>query len=650
MSTRISDFQFFTEGIDCTIEDLKEIPMLAKNGDFEKCRLILGDYARKEFKRVFELFDKKDCFKITESDEELKEAAEKAVNHEMCSVKIPYKFEGVVQWESNPTYNGYMEWPWQLNRHPELAALAKAYERFKDKRYLKACEELFESWFEQTQTPEVLTDENGEIDRESVQNTLSWRTIECGLRQSVSWPYILRGFYNDFDNDVLCDFIKSAYEHGLWLRKYYTGHNWLMMEMAGLFSIGVLYTFFKDSKSWYEFALKIMEGELERQIYPDGEQFELSSGYQCIAIAYPIKIMELAKARGVAVPDKMHEIVRKTILYYGYICAPDGKTPNINDGNSMDVKELIKKYYEPFEGDKDFLYYLTGEGKSPTEPSYIFEYSGKGILRSGFGKDDCYVLFDGGEFGTNHQHEDKLNVLFFIGQNRVLNEAGNYAYDKSDMRKYVLSSMSHNTVVVDGLGQNRKANYKWSGEITKKSDMEYILAEDVDSLRAEYNEGYGKECDMSAVHERSVYFVKNHKMPFVIVADRLYSEDVHKYEALWHLDVNDVSFEEKCVKTELMDVLVDKDSDVSVCDIYGDEKTCQGFICNTAIQMDYRPIHCITYSAKAKNLRLVTVLAPKGSEIEEIKASSDVSDRKIEIVCSDGETIIFEEKFIPKER
>ncbi len=114
-------------------------------------------------------------------------------------------FQGKVDWFSNPTYNKYAEWTWQLSRHNEWKILAHMYRKTGKEKYAKTCADLFESWVRQAVRPE---------DTEGFQ-TLCWRTIECGIRMGANWPYVLHSFYTSeaFTDDILIDWYKSVYEH-----------------------------------------------------------------------------------------------------------------------------------------------------------------------------------------------------------------------------------------------------------------------------------------------------------------------------------------------------------------------------------------------------------------------------------------------------
>jgi hypothetical protein len=174
------------------------------------------------------------------------------------------------------------------------------------------------------------------------------------------------------------------------------------------------------------------------------------------------------------------------------------------------------------------------------------------VLRSGWERDAIWALFDGGPFGYAHQHEDKLNLLLHAYGRLLLTEGGNYAYDMSEMRRYVLSTRAHNTIRVDGLDQNRRLNFRsqvsadqpgtLQNPLTTPSGAAWSFTQQLDTAEATYNEGYGPYAKHIVSHHRRVIFFKQSPDPLLgpllLVIDSLSPSDdaEHQYEALWHLD------------------------------------------------------------------------------------------------------------------
>lgn len=654
MAIKITDKEFFTSLLDYEIKELAGVKCAAEKEDFSLCRKLFSAYVQDTLNpdKFFEtLFDKSDA----ENKEELIENAEKACRHYMVSCGIPCDFgDNAVEWESNPTPTEYKEWTYQINRHMELLTLAKAYRLTGEKRYASACKELFRSWTEEITCPEIST---------APGKTKAWRTIEAGIRMGQRWPEIFHTFYKEFSPDTIVDWCKSVYEHGV---RLFSDHskpgNWLLMEMNGLLHIGVLNPWLRDSKKWQKEALRILEENLFLQVYPDGAQYELATDYQLVVIKNYAAPVSLCNVYGIEYSDEMLKTLKKLLMFYVCIMRPDRKSPSVNDGSRFDVPQIINRYKGLFEKDETFEWIMGNSDKEPSPKSFIFEYPGFAMLRSGWGEDDSFVFFDGGEFGKAHQHEDKLSVIFYADGKEILVDPGNYAYDDLDpMRHHIILTQSHNCIRVDGKDQNRRALYKWIPEkINKKSDLRFRLSETVDAARAVYDEGYGAcgvSCERLARQERSIYFVKKmgNLRPFLIVADRLTSDKERNYEVMWHLDTKSISAEGLRVTAESMHLIVPEyNMDTAGLQIsYGvkhlHEETfhLQGWTCDSAVKHDYRPIYTAAHILNAKDIRHVTVLYPDGGKelyIKGVEASQDINDTTLALILSDGTRIDFDEK------
>ena len=77
------------------------------------------------------------------------QAAERILQGELISCSTPFTFVGDVDWFSNPTFNQYKEWTWQLSRHPEWAILAECYRASREERYAESFVTYFKSWVRQ---------------------------------------------------------------------------------------------------------------------------------------------------------------------------------------------------------------------------------------------------------------------------------------------------------------------------------------------------------------------------------------------------------------------------------------------------------------------------------------------------------------------
>ena len=642
---RLTDAKFFGELIDCCLPGLEGIPAAVDNEDYALCRKLFCTHVRESLRQREDIFFgipyefPENNFML--HDEGIDDAVARIKKNKLAAVGIPYQFGEKVDWFSNHAPDNYREWIFQLNRHPEFKLLANYYRETEDESVADAFAKLFDSWVKQAVVP---------VEAEEA-SSICWRTIECGIRMGANWPYTLFAFYKSsaFTDDLLVDWYKSVWEHGHYLhQKHRLKGNWLIMEMNGLGQIGILYPQFKDSANWLNYAVESLTEELNRQVYPDGFQYELSTAYHFVVINNYMRFIKMANAFGITLPEHMLKQLEAMLEVYIQIMMPDGYSPDLNDGGNKSVKVLLGELQSYFPQNKQFEW-VCGERDNGEEPKYqsvAFEYSGIMVMRDGWKENSTWALLDAAPFGRGHQHEDKLNLLIYAQGRNILTECGNYAYDGSEMRKYALSTRSHNTIRVDGMDQNRRIDYKWQEEdIRKKAGMDYLITQEYDYVSSEYKEGYGDSKDTSVTHRRTVLFVKkpdNNMVPYFIVIDRLYAEEEHGYEILWHVNAEDVSLCGMKAKADFLHIItslqdIKRDGVDIICGQQQPEW--QGWKHGQVMtQGDYLSQPVIRYRTTDCAKRIVTVLYPdENCPIDYVVADENIKNTNIVLILKNGE-------------
>ena len=291
-----------------------------------------------------------------------------------------------------------------------------------------------------------------------------------------------------------------------------------------------------------------MVDELDAQIYPDGWQVELSTGYHQVDINNYQWLIDVCQAYDEPIPPAFRTVMEKMHAVNVLMMMPDGRLPDLNDGGWHDVSRLMESAVVDYPGRQDFLWARThgAQGQPPRVTSHAFDYAGYYVMRSGWQPDALWAVLDGGHFGYGHQHEDKLNLLLHAYGRLLLTEGGNYAYDASEMRRYVLSTRAHNTIRVDGEDQNRRMNYaREAFDVQKPSDGSLRITPEFDAAQGAYDEGYGPLAEIRVRHERKVIFLKQGagKLgPCVLVMDRLTPGGAgeHRLQVMWHLNAGQV--------------------------------------------------------------------------------------------------------------
>ena len=531
-----------------------------------------------------------------------------------------------------------------------------------DERFAEGFVKLFCSWVRQTGV-EPLDSFGGE--------TKAWRTIECGIRMGGSWQWALHSFYNSprFTDDVLVDRYKSVWEHGWRLRHHHRTHNWLIMEMNGLAQIGILYPQFAEADEWRAYAFDVLVREMGTQVYADGMQYELSTGYHQVNINNYQWLWDVAQAYDVDVPAAFRDGLEQMHAANIKLMMPDGRLPDINDGGWHLVSILMQRAAELYPERADFRWAATRgrDGAAPVQTSMALPYSGLFAMRSGWEEDAVYAFFDGGPFGYAHQHEDKLNLLVHAYGRLLITEAGNYAYDSSEMRRYVLSTRGHNTIRVDGQDQNRRLNFDRSTPpiLDVEAGAVWHSEDKYDAVEAGYDEGYGAQAERSLTHRRKVIFLKegigDQVGPCFVVIDRLAAQDdkPHEVEILWHLNTGSPRVDGLIAVSEDDGVanvaIAPADAATLAVEVVTGQKepVWQGWRSFGHHQQgEFEPIPTVIYRATVDDpTRIVTLIVPlepgKALPLAVVRAQADVEATEIQIELLTGKTITIDEANYP---
>lgn len=633
----LSEAEFYSL-LDDSIPTFSEAIKAAERGALDEAKRLFAKQVReggyKEF--FFENRDAISSHRVAVNKDTILQKAQKVLDGVLTSVGISHKFEGEIDWFFNPTYNGYKEWTWQLSRHHDINTLAKSFELTGEGKYAEGVVKLLTSWIKQAVRPEPDVGDGA---------TFCWRTIECGERMSI-WPDL---FFPILDtpyatDDFVLDFCRSLYEHGDRLIKSKTHNNWRNIELSGFANLAVVFPFFKVTKAWAEHVADGVYRHLVRQIHPDGFQFELTTTYHTVVLKESIHGARVLELAGYKMPRDFDEIIVKMYEIFPLLAQSGAIIPCINDGRQGKVTAFLPRDNNRWTSPLiEWGQSSCGDVGAPeTNTLHTFEYAGIVTMRDKWANSRLSVFFDAGKLGRSHQHEDKLNVLIYSEGREIVAEGHSYAYDTSDMRKYVLSSFAHNTVTVDGLGQNRKPHYKWDDSmLNEKEDIVTFSSDALDYAVGKYDESYGDgDVVTDVVHKREVALLKRPKTGYgaVIVVDTLSGQSEHSYQAMWHLDIDkDAEILNSTVSLDEVSIAFGGDvGKLSV--IKGQtEPHVQGFVCRSTIQGDYNAVPTVLNTKVAKDARMLTVFA-FGAKI--VSASIDGINVNLSYQNGESETIL----------
>ena len=80
------------------------------------------------------------------------------------------------------------------------------------------------------------------------------------------------------------------------------------------------------------------------------------------------------------------------------------------------------------------------------------------FMRGGWRPEACWFWFDAGPWGTGHQHYEKLHLSVSAFGRELLVDAGRFNYKRDGWRRFFQGTWAHNTILIDGHGQDAGPN------------------------------------------------------------------------------------------------------------------------------------------------------------------------------------------------
>lgn len=459
------------------------------------------------------------------------EAAEKLLSGIFTDYGREHRYrltDGRIDWAEEAIQSD-RGWVWNLNRQEYLPGVLAAYRKTGNPRYVRWIDELLRDWVVSS-LPYPARD------------TLDarWRGLETAIRV-VKWAPIFYALQQDslFSDATRLLMLTSLPEHAHYLRHFHKGGgNWITTELLGLGMIAAAWPEFREAATWQSYASQTLLRSMPAQIYPDGVQGELTSGYHYCTLFWYGQYADLCRDAGISLPSEYRYWLEKLWNYLAYSMLPDGYSPQNNDSGHGSFRDGVIKAAREY-GRADWLYIATNgeQGEKPKQgPSLIFPWAGQVIARSGWDTDALWMFFDIGPMGFGHSHCDKLHLSVHSHGRDLLIDPGvfTYAFESEDGRfqgKYAGLSVAHNVILIDDRGQAAGP-----GSVDKPvSEEDYLITPETTFARGTcdefFEEIYSGRLAGRAVHTRAVLCLGNE---LILVVDRIESDRPRKLDALWH--------------------------------------------------------------------------------------------------------------------
>jgi hypothetical protein len=396
---------------------------------------------------------------------------------------------------------------WELNRFGHAITLARAYSATGDEKYAETYFSHVESW----------------IDQNPYARGANWScAMEVALRAAnlLAALDIFRASAS-LTEERLSLMLRLFDQHGRFILdnnefSYIATSNHYLSDVVGLFWIGTMMPELADAAKWREFGQKEMLAEMDKQVLPDGADFEASTGYHRFVTEMFNASFQLAKRNGIEIDERYWKTLDKMHEYLAAITRPDGGIPLVGD---CDGSSFLSE---------------TPVAVPMHRDSEAFTDAGIYVLRD----KDLYLHFNASDCGVNgrgsHGHNDALSIEVSVFGRSFIVDPGSYAYNLDlEARHLFRSTAYHSTVMIDGVEQNTtlpELPFVIGNEASPKV-LEWTTTENRDRVTAEHF-GY-KRLQSPVIHRRSIEFDKVERL--WIVDDEFTGQGTHEFTFSFHL-------------------------------------------------------------------------------------------------------------------
>jgi hypothetical protein len=364
---------------------------------------------------------------------------------------------------------------WELNRMAQLITLGRAYGVTDNQRFSTEFFRQLATWREQN----------------PVGRGVNWNcAMEVALRAMnllAAFELFLRA--PQMNRTELSELLRMFDQHGAHIRRnleysHIATSNHYLADVTGLLWLGVMLPELEAAREWRDFGLQQLLAEMDKQLLPDGADYEAATGYHRLKLELFLYSFVLCHINAIDIDQRYWDKLRGMIEYVRAYLRPDGRAPLIGDSDSGQVFPLVRRagddhayvlalgatiFHEPrfkienARAPEELLWILGAQGLTDYEAlpagepvsSQAFSDAGTYILR----QDNLYLLFNASGVGVNgrgsHGHNDALSIEVSAWGSAFIVDPGSYIYtgDLKERQRF-RSTAYHSTVEVDEVEQN----------------------------------------------------------------------------------------------------------------------------------------------------------------------------------------------------
>lgn len=351
---------------------------------------------------------------------------------------------------------------------------------------------------------------------------------------------------------------------------YEVTSNHYLSNIVGLFAIASEFQDLDSGQAWLEFARGSLEEEIDKQINPDGSDYESSVPYHRLVCELFLAAWQTGWQCGVTFSVRFAARLRDMLEFLAAVERPDGRMPlvgDIDDGRVM----LALAYYDWDRRDTRGLL-LAGRAllgttapraasdveaaafealcwgapehllhaAAPPRPANTEVFADAGLVVSTDPDHGSYLLVSAGVVGTagfgNHKHNDLLSFEYHDDGRALIVDPGSYRYTGDPAaRNLFRSTAGHNTLGIDGVEQN-EMNPEWLFRLFEKAAPSLLQVTDAGEqvTVAAAHSGYRRLERGAVVHRRDFAFDRTRT--HLRIVDTLTGQGTHTLSWRFHFD------------------------------------------------------------------------------------------------------------------
>ena len=443
---------------------------------------------------------------------------------------------------------------WELNRLAHLVTLGQAYSLTGDEEFAREFFAQVESWREQN----------------PVGRGPNWA---CAMEVALRLMNLLAAFScfrqsTQLSEERLLALLTLFNQHAAHITRnlefsYIATSNHYLSDVAGLLWVAIALPELSAATQWREWALPEFFREIDKQILPDGADYEGTSGYHCFVLELFLYTFVLLRANRIEVEDKYRRKLHAMLVYLRGIVRPDGITPFVgdNDGGHIffnprsanDHSYLLALGAAVFaesefklngsEIPPELLWLLGEEGLQTLQqlevtiepPSQVFHDAGACVLKH----DDLFLMLtaNGDHSGrpSSHRHNDLLSLEVFANGRSFIVDPGTYVYTGDLRERHMFRSTAyHSTLEIDNEEQqtiDEGTPFKIGREAHAKISL-WKSTPEYDQIVAEHT-GYERLVN-AVTHRRTVTLYKHDR--WWLIEDEIAGKGEHEVVGRFHFD------------------------------------------------------------------------------------------------------------------